>query len=393
MRVLNVISAYPPSTGGAQLHAHWLNKHLALRGVHVEVATVWRSTRKDWLRGTTVLAPGTSAVDELDGIAVHSIGLRPAERVRAGASALTYYATPGRPRDWLVDAFLPSARRVVDAARPDVIHMSRIGREGFYEAFLRVASERRIPTVLTPNHHPHWTRRRDAWWWSIYRHVDKVLVLSDYEGDAVARGGVDPTAIRRTVVGPVGEPPATTTPLRSGTGGVVFLGQVKRYKGLDLLWEAWPAIRGRFPDAQLHVAGPWVDGQRRLRAALDAEPSCVVYGAVDDTTKWDVLSAADVLCVPSSEESLGGVYLEGWLAGLAAVGADIPPVRELFARTGGGVTVARDPAAIAETLCRLLGDEAERRGFAERGADAVAHEYNWHVAAQTAMDTYAEITR
>ena len=387
-RVLHVISAYPPSRGGAQVHAQELARRQHADGLSVHVATVWRTTRKDWLRGTTVRAP-EPAPPELgpDGVTVHPCGLPSSARRAALLPALSYYAAMHAAAPELTRLYRSQAEAVIDAARPDVGHLSRIGREGFYQAFADVLTERGIPWVLTPNHHPHWVRRRDRWWWDLYRAAGAVLVLSGSEASAVAAGGVDPDRIVRTVVGPVGVRPSEARPAPAGAG-VVFLGQVRAYKGLAALAEATRILRAEGLDVTLDVVGPWVDPQRPLRRRLEREAHVRIHGPLDDDAKRRVLEAAQVLCVPSTEEALGGVHLEAWAARRPSIGADIPPVRELFEHAGGGLVVTPDPPGIATGLRRILTDPDLARRLAEAGHRAVEQRFNWSVAARQASAAY-----
>lgn len=219
-----------------------------------------------------------------------------------------------------------------------------------------------------------------------------MLVLSDHEANAVAQIGVPRDRIIRTVVGIVGGPADGT---RMGPAVddrqpvVLFLGQVKTYKGVDRLYEAmvkhvWP----NHAAARLVVVGPWVDRLDRLRRRLEADPRVDVLGPVNEATKWSQLRRATVLCMPSTEEALGGVYLEAWSVGCPTIGADIPPVRELFERARTGLVVAPEPPAIGRALTALLSDPDRCEALGAAGRAAVREEYNWDVAAQRATAAY-----
>ena len=387
-RLLHVISAYPPSRGGAQVHAQMLARQQVAEGDHVHVATIWRSTRKDWLRGTTVGAPApAAAITEPDGVTVHQCGFERGARRAALLPALTYYPAMRTSAPHLTKLYRAQAEAVIDAARPDVAHFSRIGREGFYQSFADVLAERGIPWVLTPNHHPHWVRRRDRWWWDLYRTAGAVLVFSESEAAAVAAGGVDAERIVRTVVGPVGVDPSDAVP-PPADASVLFLGQVRAYKGLAALAEAIRIVRREGTDVTLDVVGPWVDPMPSLRRRLEGEPHVRVHGSLDDEAKRRMLTAAAVVCVPSTEEALGGVHLEAWAARRPTIGADIAPVRELFEATGGGLAVPPDPDGVAAGLRRVLGDPGFARRLADAGHEAVRTRFNWTVAAHRARDAY-----
>lgn len=100
-------------------------------------------------------------------------------------------------------------------------------RASGHEAFVDEAARRGVQFVITPNHHPHWSRSWHWWWWDLYQRAARVLVLSDAEARQLSAGGVDAERIIRTVVGPVGEAPEADTPVAPPAAPpvVAFLGQ------------------------------------------------------------------------------------------------------------------------------------------------------------------------
>lgn len=390
MRILHVISAYPPSAGGAQVHAEALAQAQAARGDEVHVGTVWRTTRKDWLRGTTVTAPRPRPSHrDPQGVTVHSCGLPAQRRPSAALPALTYYGAMRTLAPRLTAMWRQEAARLVQAAAPEVAHLSRLGREGFYQAVVDELEARGIPWVLTPNHHPHWTRHRDWWWIDLYQRAHAVLAFSDAERDSLRQCGVDAHRMVTTVVGPIGVDPDREEASLPPDPRVVFVGQVRGYKGLDLVFDAVEDLRRDGLPATLDVVGPWVDRMPLLRQRLRSATWVTVHDHVSETRKLQLLRSARVLCVPSTEESLGGVHLEAWACGRPTVGADIPPVRSLFDSGGGGLTVPPTRDGVAQALRRLSTDEELASRLATNGRHAVATTFNWEVAADRAATAYA----
>jgi glycosyltransferase involved in cell wall biosynthesis len=68
--------------------------------------------------------------------------------------------------------------------------------------------------------------------------------------------------------------------------------------------------------------------------------------------------------LPSAYESFGLVIAEAWSAGTPVVTSDVPVLAERVAESGGGVTAAREPAALASALAGLLADRPGRAGSA-----------------------------
>ncbi|HEY8745112.1 MAG TPA: glycosyltransferase, partial [Chloroflexota bacterium] len=65
-------------------------------------------------------------------------------------------------------------------------------------------------------------------------------------------------------------------------------------------------------------------------------------------------------------------------SGVPVVASDLPGVRSVVTRTGGGLlTPSNDPAALAVTLRSILADDTGRRQMARRGRAAVERLYAW----------------
>ncbi|UPW00318.1 glycosyltransferase family 4 protein [Halorussus gelatinilyticus] len=138
-----------------------------------------------------------------------------------------------------------------------------------------------------------------------------------------------------------------------------------KYKGVDMLVEAWPRVREQFPDAQLHVVGKGHPDD------YGTTPGVRVRGYVEDLA--DAFAPASLFVQPSRMDTFPVSTLEAMRAGL-------PP---LVTRTAGTRSEAReiDPLFVAEpnpeALARgvreyFVRDTAERRRLSaaarERGS-------------------------
>ena len=327
MRLLCTITAYPPSTGGAQLHLHGLLTHL--RSVQPEVVSLWDRNRSDWLMGTTLRAAPHDLRYSLDGVPVDRLGLGWRDKGRAIPAVAAYYGatrsaarTLARP---LLDRLRPRAREA------DVVHCVRVGREPLALASEAAAREAGRPFVLTPLHHPRWGGWRHRVYLDLYRRADRVIALTEAERRTLVGLGVRPEAIAVVGTGPILAPSADGRAFRTqyGIDGplVLFVGQHFSYKGFGALLAAAPCVGRRHPEAVFAFVGPAVG--RSERAFRDVDGRVMRLGVLDLQAKTDALAAADVVCVPSTQESFGGVLTEAWTLGTPVVGGDIPATREV----------------------------------------------------------------
>ena len=173
-------------------------------------------------------------------------------------------------------------------------------------------------------------------------------------------------------------PAATASPL------VLFLGRLHPVKGVDVLLDAWPAIRATHPGARLTIAGqgtPQYEAELRSRAArLGADAASVVFpGFVRGADKVAHLAAAQVCVLPSLHENFGISVLDSVAAGvpiivtpgvqLAAVGWAAGGRRggRAFGRGGGGRRGARARRRGAPRTGRALRRGSRGSGFRAAG--------------------------
>ncbi len=182
---------------------------------------------------------------------------------------------------------------------------------------------------------------------------------------------------------------------------VAFVGRIQPLKAPDVLVRAVAALRERDPAlaGQLTVVicgGPSGSGLDRPTALIELATSLGVAGQVrflppqtgDDLP--DLYRAADLVAVPSYNESFGLVALEAQACGTpvvaAAVGGLVTAVRD---QVSGVLVDGHDPVDWARSLARLLPDAALRATLA-RGARAHAANFSWDRTVSGLLNVYGE---
>ena len=152
---------------------------------------------------------------------------------------------------------------------------------------------------------------------------------------------------------------------------VVAAARHEYQKGLDVVIEAFPAVRASLPAAQLVIAGMAGNQTASLRAAaaqLEQGGTIRFLGARSDLP--DLLCAADVFVVPSRWEGLGSVLLEAMALRAPIVASDLPPIREVV--TDGihaRLSAPGEPAAFARAILATLADPGGSAARAEAAYD------------------------
>lgn len=388
MNLLYTLTTYPPSTGGAQLHQHLLACHLQQRH-KIQVVSHWDVNRTDWLLGTTLCAPEQARDYTIDGVSVHRIGLSRWDKLRLAPYVPIYYP--------LMQVALPQVAAAIAsyiapyAAQADLIHNVRIGREGLSQASLDLARRCDRPFVLTPVHHPRWVGWRYRAFNKIYCSADAVIALTEAERQALIGLGVAEARIFVTGHGPVLADNANSQRFlaRYNIDGplVLFLGQHYTYKGYRQLLEGMQVVWKRAPETHFAFIGPPVKDSERVYTAY-RDRRVHRLGGVDLQTKTDALAACDLLCVPSTQESFGGVYTEAWNFGKPVIGCNIPAVAQVIDDAVNGYLVAQESVEIAERIIELLTNTKLAAQMGLAGQTKVTEYYAWPRLAELTESVY-----
>ena len=108
-----------------------------------------------------------------------------------------------------------------------------------------------------------------------------------------------------------------------------------RYKGIDHLIQAMPAIREKIPDARLRVIGRGDDLPRLQKLAAPPGDAGEFLGYVSDETIKSEIAAARIFALPSEREGFGLVYLEAMAQGKPCVGAHAGGAPEVIDSASG----------------------------------------------------------
>ncbi|WP_213453784.1 D-inositol-3-phosphate glycosyltransferase [Rhizomonospora bruguierae] len=180
---------------------------------------------------------------------------------------------------------------------------------------------------------------------------------------------------------------------------VAFVGRIQPLKAPDVLLRAVAELWSRQPEvaARLTVAvvgGPSGSGLDKPHALMELAASLGITGAVrflppqsgDDLAA--VYRAADLVAVPSYNESFGLVALEAQACGTPVVAAAVGGLATAVRDGGSGVLIdGHAPQDWARVLGRLLASPGRRAQLA-RGAVAHARHFSWDRTAAGLLGVY-----
>jgi len=367
MRIAFVTRKAWPAVGGAEAHLRLLARALAeTQDVRVLAQRIHDGEIN--LIGDLVLPRKPFASFTDGGVRVEALRVSTLAR---GAVAADLVAVLARMRIRGTSELAPNTHerfaKLVGAAVASRLHGAELVHVicggNLAAAAVQAARMLGVPAVVTPFAHPG-QHDDDSASAVAYRSADAVIATTATDASVYCRLGVDPARI--TVAG------VCTEGLMSGGGPslrhaegiegplVVFVGVRRPHKGLDLLLAAVPEVLARHPNARFAFIGPGARLPQRGPEMLD-------LGVLDAVPKAAWVEAADVLCLPSANESFGLVVTEAWSVGTPVVTSDLPVLRELVGAGSGGITVPRERRALATALLSLLDDPRRARALGESG--------------------------
>ena len=213
------------------------------------------------------------------------------------------------------------------------------------------------------------------------RRADAVRVISAWTAGLVRAEGVEPAAVFPAFVDVTAFRAHPPVPLPVEPCAL-FVGVLERYKGFDVLADAWRQVARELPQARLCVVGRGTLAPQAARLAAEV-PGVSWQEQLSPSEVASALDEATLLVLPSRAEGLGRVAIEAFCRRRPVVGSLAGGIPDVVADDDTGVLVPPgDAAALAAALVRVLADRslAERLGAA---GEKVAAE--WAVA----PDVYA----
>ena len=222
------------------------------------------------------------------------------------------------------------------------------------------------------------------------RCLDLLLVGSRFMREELLANGFEPARV--AVLPPSTPPAARSGPADAGSGlgaaaptaggpVILYVGQLIRGKGVDILLEAFAMLRRDRPELGLVVAGAGnADGRLREQASLLGVGGAVRFEGMVGEAELDRLYAgAALLAVPSRwPEPFGMVGLEAMRRGIpvaASAAGGIPDWLE--DGVTGFLAKPGDPQSLAAAIARILDDPGLARKLGEAGRAKAERDFSF----------------
>lgn len=330
-----------PEAGGAEIHLHHILKRAAAAGHSV--------------LQVSHAVQGLAPVEIIDGVTIHRHG-----RWYSYNLTVRGYCERLDPSSFdlivedicKVPVFSPrwSATPVL-AVVPHLFGTTAYREVGPLKALYVNALERMIPRV--------------------YSGCDFVAISGSTKRDLVRRG----VPARRITVIPCGMDTDTYKPdpgVAVSPGRFLYLGRLRKYKGVQHAIRALAVLRDRGVEASLTVVG---DGEysgelRRLSQRLGLDGSVSFTGFVPISEALYRLRTCYAAVFPSEKEGWGLTVIEANCCGAPVIASRSDGLTDSVRDGETGVLVPHgDPVALADAMQRLLKDPAERARLSAGGLE------------------------
>lgn len=225
-----------------------------------------------------------------------------------------------------------------------------------------------------------------------YRGMDVILVLGPY---ARSQLRTQYRGLRRIEVIPHGSyhsyPNSEVTPAQDAPPAILFFGTWSRYKGVDMLLDAFARLRCTHPEARLILAGAVsndVDGDAVARRANEIGNIEMIprYVAVEEV--GPLFSRSRFAIVPYIEGTQSGVVHLSFTFGRAVVATDVGDLAEVVNSETGVLVAAGDVSGLADAMGSLIDDPQLAGSLGAQARSWVENTAGWDAIAGRLVEIY-----
>jgi rhamnosyl/mannosyltransferase len=225
---------------------------------------------------------------------------------------------------------------------------------------------------------------------SLYANLAARAELSIVSTEATRRSISHPAWRARTHVVPFGVEQGCVAELpREREFTLLFVGQLRPYKGVDVLLRAMRRLKG----VRLRIVGKgYAEQTYRDMAGRFGLDNVEFLGGVSDEELWRLYATSHLFVLPSMEmEYFGLVLLEAMISGGVPVTSDMPGPAEVVG-DAGRIVPRGDDLALAEAIAALRDSPATVAELSDR-ARARAATFTWDRCVERHLELYSTISR
>jgi D-inositol-3-phosphate glycosyltransferase len=293
--------------------------------------------------------------------------------------------------------------------KPNVVHMQWARLPIIDVYFIRALQRAGIPVVLTVHDvDPFFSFGGDQLLTRLYNQVDHLIV---HHSSAVSVLGdrfnvKDTTKISVIPHGPLQSEnipkDKTRDDARRALGipklanVITFFGEIKYYKGLDILIEAVVKAADKVPDLYLLMAGKpeRLEGIPNTSILKDKNISHHAnFSFIPNDEVWKYYLAANIVALPYRQISQSGVLFSALAHERFTVCSDVGGLPELIEMVGGGRIIPKESVAkLAHTITMLFREKDRLDLEAQKARIKLFDLCSWNRISKLTQNVYAKVT-
>lgn len=373
MKILQVLSAYPPMVGGVENSVYTLVSNLRRAGNEVSVITsgmyshglqdgVWRlriliRLERDW--GDLLFCPTIfNVLRKVDFEIVHAHTPR-----KLFAEVIPFYKLLSTKKF----PYIVSVRLLNESLHGLPMGITKVYQETAEKYMLKNAEYVVVQSA----------KNREIISEKFNVSPDRIFIIPN----AVDTGFYDPQIYRRD------EDQERDVNERI----VLALGRLTAQKGFEYLIRAIPIVEASFPEARFWIVGdgPLKSYLQDLSLKLGVAKKVSFLGEVSHDETVELYSKAEVFVMPSLSESFPNVMLEAMAMENATVATKVGVVPELATDRENSMLVnPRSVNQLADSIIVLLSDDSLRRRIGVNARKLVKEKYSWDFVTRKTLQLY-----
>ena len=185
----------------------------------------------------------------------------------------------------------------------------------------------------------------------------------------------------------------TREDIRAGLGTneetivMVFVGRLKKEKGVSDLVGAFILAKQTFSNMELWLVGPDEEHIEKT----PGNPDGVRFISYTDMPE-SYMAAADVLCLPSYREGFGSVVIEAAACGIPSIGSDIYGLQDAIIEGVTGLLVEKQSIqALANSMVLLAENSTLRLQMGDKAKQRATSDFSQDRLTNTVLDLYRSL--
>jgi len=167
----------------------------------------------------------------------------------------------------------------------------------------------------------------------------------------------------------------------------LFLGRIKKEKGILELAEAFSRVHQKYKNTALWIVGPDEDS---LYPKLERITGIRLIPFTNSPERY--MAASDVLCLPSYREGFGSVIIEAGACGVPSIGSNIYGLNDAIVDGETGILIPLKSVTELENAMELLVDDSKlRHKMGEAARERSVSIFSQNILTEQLVDLYKSL--